>query len=90
MTLDGSATSDPESDGMSITYRSSLDGVLAELTNGSTIWSGYLSRGVHTITMEVTDDRAEHVNQSASSSVLVTVENSLPVATIASAVVDDF
>ncbi len=83
VTLDGSATSDPESDGMSITYRSSLDGVLAELTNGSTIWSGYLSRGVHTITMEVTDDRAEHVNQSASSSVLVTVENSLPVATIA-------
>jgi hypothetical protein len=84
VTLEGSATSDPEGDEMVVTYRSSLDGVLAELTNGSTTWSGYLSRGVHTITMEVTDDQAEHVNQSASSSVLVTVDNSFPIATIAS------
>ena len=84
VTLEGSATSDPEGDEMVVTYRSSLDGVLAELTNGSTTWSGYLSLGVHTITMEVTDDQAEHVNQSASSSVLVTVDNSFPIATIAS------
>ena len=84
VTLEGSATSDPEGDEMVVTYRSSLDGVLAELTNGSTTWSGYLSRGVHTITMEVTDDQAEHVNQSASSSVLVTVDNSFPIAMIAS------
>ena len=84
VTLEGSATSDPEGDDMVVTYRSSLDGVLAELTNGSTTWSGYLSRGVHTITMEVTDDQAEHVNQSASSSVLVTVDNSFPIAMIAS------
>ncbi len=84
VTLEGSATSDPEGDDMVVTYRSSLDGVLAELTNGSATWSGYLSRGVHTITMEVTDDQAEHVNQSASSSVLVTVDNSFPIAMIAS------
>ena len=84
VTLEGSATSDPEGDDMVVTYRSSLDGVLTELTNGSATWSGYLSRGVHTITMEVTDDQAEHVNQSASSSVLVTVDNSFPIAMIAS------
>ena len=80
VTLDGSATIDPEGDGLTTTYISSLDGILNE---GSIIWEGYLSRGVHTITMEVTDDRAEHVNQSTSSSVLVTVDNSFPVATIA-------
>ena len=83
VTLDGSATLDPEGDAMTITYHSSLDGILVELNNGSSLWSGYLSRGVHTITMEVTDDRAEHVNQSTSSSVLVTVDNSFPLAIIA-------
>ena len=48
------------------------------------IWEGHLSRGVHTITMEVTDDRAEHANQSKSTSLLLTVDNTEPVAVIAS------
>jgi len=79
VTLDGSATVDPEGDDLSITYISSLDGVL---NNGTELWEGYLSRGVHTLTMEVTDDRAEHANQSQSTSILLTVENSLPRAVI--------
>ena len=82
VTLDGSATLDPEGDGLSATFSSSLDGVLQ--VGSELVWEGRLSRGVHTITMEVTDDRAEHANQSKSSSVLLTVDNAEPVAVIAS------
>ncbi len=77
--LDGSQVADPEGDGLTVTYTSSIDGVLSV---GPLSWEGYLSRGVHTITMEVTDDRAEHANQSKSASLLLTVENSLPKAVI--------
>ena len=82
VTLDGSATVDPEGDALSITYTSSLDGVLQ--VGSELVWEGHLSRGVHTITMEVTDDRAEHANQSKSNSILLTVDNAEPVAVIAS------
>ena len=81
VTLDGSATVDPEGDSLSVMFISSLDGVLS--TEGL-VWEGHLSRGVHTITMEVTDDRAEHANQSKSTSILLTVDNAEPVAVIAS------
>ena len=77
--LDGSQVVDPEGDALTVTYTSSIDGVLSV---GSSTWEGYLSRGVHTLTMEVTDDRAEHVNQSKSTSMLLTVENSVPKAAI--------
>ena len=82
VTLDGSSTVDPEGDALSATFSSSLDGVLQVGTE--LIWEGHLSRGVHTITMEVTDDRAEHANQSKSTSLLLTVDNTEPVAVIAS------
>ena len=82
VTLDGSATVDPEGDALSVTYTSSLDGVLQ--VGSDLVWEGHLSRGVHTITMEVTDDRAEHANQSKSNSILLTVDNAEPVAVIAS------
>ena len=82
VTLDGSATVDPEGDALSVTYTSSLDGVLQ--VGSELVWEGHLSRGVHTITMEVTDDRAEHANQSKSTSILLTVDNAEPVAVIAS------
>ena len=82
VTLDGSATVDPEGDALSITYTSSLDGVLQ--VGSKLVWQGHLSRGVHTITMEVTDDRAEHANQSKTTSILLTVDNAEPVAVIAS------
>ncbi|MGB1587630.1 MAG: right-handed parallel beta-helix repeat-containing protein [Poseidonia sp.] len=77
--LNGSGVSDPEGDALTVTYTSSIDGVLSV---GPLSWEGYLSRGVHTITMEVTDDRAEHANQSKSTSVLITVDNSVPHAVI--------
>lgn len=77
--FDGSQVVDPEGDALTVTFTSSVDGVLSV---GPLSWEGYLSRGVHTITMEVTDDRAEHANQSKSASLLLTVENSLPRAVI--------
>ena len=64
------------------TFTSSLDGVIGQ--GPDLVWEGHLSRGVHTITMEVTDDRAEHANQSKSTSILLTVDNAEPVAVIAS------
>ena len=81
ITLDGSTTVDPEGDALTITYASSVDGVLS---TGMSVWEGYLSRGVHTLSMTVTDDRAEHANQSKTTSVLITVENSVPKAVMAS------
>ena len=62
VTLDGSATVDPEGDALTATFTSSLDGVLH--VGSELIWQGHLSRGVHTITMEFSDDRAEHANES--------------------------
>ena len=82
VTLDGSATVDPEGDALTTTFTSSLDGVLQ--VGSALVWEGHLSRGVHTITMEVTDDRAEHANQSKTTSILLTVDNAKPVAVIAS------
>ena len=82
VTLDGSATEDPEGDALTTTFTSSLDGVIGQ--GPDLVWEGRLSRGVHTITMEVTDDRAEHANQSKSTSILLTVDNAEPVAVIAS------
>ena len=79
--LDGQSTVDPEGDGLSVMFSSSLDGVLS--TEGLT-WEGYLSRGVHTLVMEVTDDRAEHANQSKTSTTLLVVDNAPPVAVMAS------
>jgi hypothetical protein len=87
VTLDGSATVDPEGDGLSVMFISSLDGVLS---SDGLVWEGFLSRGVHTITMEVTDDRAEHVNQSKTTSILLTVDNAEPVAVIASPLAQTF
>ena len=81
ITLDGQSTVDPEGDGLSVMFTSSLDGVLS--TEGL-VWEGYLSRGVHTLTMVVTDDRAEHVNQSKTSTMLLVVDNAPPSAVMAS------
>lgn len=79
VTLNGSMTVDAEGDQLRATYTSSLDGVLS---SEGLVWSGHLSRGVHTITMEVTDERPEHVNQSTVATTLLTVDNAVPVATI--------
>lgn len=47
-------------------------------------WSGWLSRGVHTLTLSINDDRPEHIGSPRTSTVLLTVDNSVPRAVIAS------
>lgn len=81
VTLNGSMTVDAEGDQIRTTYTSSLDGLLS---NDGLVWTGHLSRGVHTITMEVTDERPEHVNRSTTATMLVTVDNAVPVAVLQS------
>ena len=82
VTFNGSQTIDPEGDNLEVIFSSNLDGTLGVLNNGSTSWSGYLSRGVHIITMSVNDDRPEHSNSSRTTTLLVSVENSPPKALI--------
>ncbi len=77
--LDGTGIVDPENDDLTYTWTSSLDGVLLEGTGPTfSSWDGWLSRGVHTISLTVNDGRAEHVDDARTSSVLLTVDNSLP------------
>ena len=79
VTLDGSATVDPEGDTLEVEYWSSLDGQLSwNNTEEGKIWTGHLSRGVHSIEMRVVDVRPEHINATRVTSLLVNVENSLP------------
>ena len=83
VTLDGTATIDPEGDTLEIEYWSSLDGQLSwNNTEAGKVWTGFLSRGIHSIEMRVVDDRPEHLNSTRVSSVIVPVDNSLPLATI--------
>lgn len=87
VTLDGTATIDPEGDTLEIEYWSSLDGQLSwNNTEEGKVWTGYLSRGVHSIEMRVVDDRPEHINATQVTSMLVDVENSLPRSVIATPV----
>ena len=79
VTLDGTATIDPEGDTLEIEYWSNLDGQLSwNNTEAGKVWTGYLSRGVHSIEMRVVDDRPEHINSTRVTTMLVDVENSLP------------
>ena len=83
VTFNGTSTIDPEGDTLEVEFWSNLDGPLiwSNLPN-ATSWNGYLSRGVHIIEMRVVDDRPEHINSTRVSSVIVPVDNSLPLATI--------
>lgn len=79
VTLDGTATVDPEGDTLEIEYWSNLDGQLSwNNTEAGKVWTGFLSRGVHSIEMRVVDDRPEHINATRVTSMLIDVENSLP------------
>ena len=81
--FDGTATIDPEGDTLEVEWWSSLDGQLAWSNEANaTYWEGYLSRGVHSIEMRVVDDRPEHINSTQTTSMLLTVTNSLPKASI--------
>ena len=83
--LDATDLVDPEGDVLSYSWRSSVDGVLLEGSGPSaSSWDGWLSRGVHTITLTVNDDRMEHAGSARSTSVLITVDDSRPRAVVAS------
>ena len=85
VTLDGSQTIDPEGDNLAIEFYSSIDGVLqwSDEPSGK-VWQGFLSRGIHTIEMRVTDDTPQNNNIYKTSSTQITVLNSAPIATIKS------
>ena len=92
MTLDGSQTVDPEGDSLEIEFYSSLDGVLqwSDQPSGN-VWQGYLSRGIHTIEMRVTDDALEHADTIKTSSILISVLNSALIVDIKSpTIIDDY
>ena len=92
VTLDGSQTVDPEGDKLEIEFYSSLDGVLqwSDQPSGN-VWQGYLSRGIHTIEMRVTDDALEHADTIKTSSILISVLNSAPIVDIKSpTIIDDY
>ena len=82
--LDGTGSLDPEGDEIRFELHSDLDGLLTEGTSstGSVEWIGTLSKGNHTITLKVSDTRAEHAGQWNQVSESVTVSNSPPSAII--------
>ncbi|HIF45654.1 MAG TPA: right-handed parallel beta-helix repeat-containing protein [Candidatus Poseidoniales archaeon] len=75
-----STTVDPEGDDIEYLWSSNLDGVLSNESS----WVGYLSRGVHQISLSVTDGRMEHLNSTSTNTSLVVVENSPPKVVISS------
>jgi len=85
VTLDASTVSDPEGNPLTYTWSSNVDGVLSE-GEGPTFstWSGWLSRGMHVLSLSVNDNRPEHVGTPRSTTVLLDVDDSLPRAVIAS------
>ena len=85
VTLDGSMVNDPEGDEVRFEFWSDLDGLLV---SGATpveeiAWQGWLTKGIHTITMYTSDDRAGHVDTWNSATTEIRVNNSAPVAIIA-------
>jgi len=83
VTLDGSASFDPEGDSISAWWHSSIDGDLNTSISNQLVWSGHLSQGNHTISLRLSDDDSYHINQwSEPYQVTILVENSLPLALI--------
>ena len=83
VTLDGSASFDPEGDSISAWWHSSIDGDLNTSISNQLVWSGHLSQGNHTISLRLSDDDSYHINQwSEPYQVTILVENSLPLARI--------
>jgi hypothetical protein len=75
-----STTVDPEGDEITYLWESSLDGIISNQSS----WQGYLSRGVHVMTLSVNDGRMEHINSTSQNSTIIVVENSPPKAVITS------
>ena len=83
--LDGSMVTDPEGDEVRFEFWSDLDGLLSSgVTPSNEIeWQGWLTKGLHTITMYTSDDRSGHVNTWNSITEQVSVNNSVPISIIA-------
>ena len=83
--LDGSMVTDPEGDEVRFEFWSDLDGLLSSgVTPSNEIeWQGWLTKGLHTITMYTSDDRSGHVNTWNSITQQVSVNNSMPISIIA-------
>tara|TARA_B100000676_G_C18089667_1_gene858407 strand:- start:51 stop:4715 length:4665 start_codon:yes stop_codon:yes gene_type:complete len=84
VTLDGTMVVDPEGDRVRYQFWSDIDGLLAEgMTPVDLVeWQGWLTKGIHTITMYASDDRNGHLNTWTSESKAISVNNSIPVAII--------
>ena len=86
MIIDGSQTVDPEGDHVKFKFLSDLDGTIHSgiSTDGNIEWVGTLSKGLHTITMQASDDRPGHAGQWTTTSQQVQVNNSNPISVISS------
>ena len=85
ISLDGSATVDPEGDPVKFEFHSSIDGLLASGSSPDPIgFTGTLSKGTHEITFYASDSLGEHAGQWNSISTQISVSNSAPHAIIAS------
>jgi len=85
VTLDGSATFDPEGDFIQVQWISSLDGLLFNGSgNESLIWNGYLSKGQHTISLYVGDNAVENAGLWDLATEQFGIDNSPPHAMISS------
>ena len=84
--ITGSQTIDPEGDHVKFKFLSDLDGTIHSgiSTDGIIEWVGTLSKGLHTITMQASDDRPGHAGQWTTTSQQVQVNNSNPVSVISS------
>ena len=80
--LDSFGSYDPEGDPIIYRWSSNLLGLL--LDDGDGIWVGRLPAGAHEITLEVSDDRVEHLDVWASHTETLLVENTPSTAMISS------
>ena len=83
VTLDGSASFDPEGDTIDAWWYSNIDGDLNTSISNPLVWTGHLSQGSHTISLRLSDDDTYHINQwSQPFQVSIEVTNSPPLAHI--------
>ncbi|MEE2812065.1 MAG: right-handed parallel beta-helix repeat-containing protein [Candidatus Thermoplasmatota archaeon] len=85
ITLDGTASFDPEGDAMTLKWESDLLGELPDDGDGNEfIWTGRLPAGNHDLTLSATDDQASHIGIWSSQTQALNVENSPPISVISS------
>ena len=83
VTLDGSASFDPEGDPIDSWWHSDIDGDLPTAIGNPLALQTHLSQGTHTLSLRLSDDDSYHVNQwSAPFQVTLEVANSPPRAQI--------